>query len=107
MLKKSWRCAVAIVKGNFASSFQTWQKVPEHYIALGADRIIMGHCSEVGPIDPQIRTMVGGLRNFVWQAWTFIRARDELEKKVNDAISKGQNPAPYLQQLAGIDPVFV
>jgi ClpP class serine protease len=30
--------------------------------ALGADTIIMGYCSELGPIDPQIRVAVSGLR---------------------------------------------
>jgi ClpP class serine protease len=50
-------------------------------IALGADKIVMGHCSEVGPTDPQIRILVGNAPQMV-SAWTFIHARDELAKKL-------------------------
>jgi ClpP class serine protease len=39
-------------------------------IALGADKIVMGHCSEVGPTDPQIRIKVGD-RDQMVSAWTF------------------------------------
>jgi hypothetical protein len=75
-------------------------------IALGADIIVMGYCSELGPIDPQIQITVGGRPQWV-SAWTFIRTRDLLQQKAQDAINRGENPAVYLQQLAGLDPVFV
>lgn len=75
-------------------------------IALGADKIVLGYCSELGPIDPQIRIVVGNSPQLV-SAWTFIRARDALIEKVNQATAKQENPAAYLQQLAAIDPVFV
>jgi len=75
-------------------------------IALGADKIVMGYCSELGPIDPQIPIVIGGNRQAV-SAWTFVRTRDLLEKKVGEAIAEGKNPSAYLQQLAAIDPVFV
>src|SRR5205807_1103360 len=39
--------------------------------------------------------------------WSFIRARDQLQEKVQKAPASGENPVVYLQQLAGIDPVFV
>jgi membrane-bound ClpP family serine protease len=75
-------------------------------IALGADAIVMGYCSELGPIDPQIQIIVGNKPQWV-SAWTFIRTRDLLQAKAQDAIAKGENPAVYLQQLAGVDPIFV
>ena len=53
-------------------------------IALGADRIVMGYCSELGPIDPQIRIVVSNSPQLV-SAWTFIRARDVLIERVTDA----------------------
>jgi hypothetical protein len=75
-------------------------------IALGADAVVMGYCSELGPIDPQIQIIVGNKPQTV-SAWTFIRTRDLLQQKAQEAIAKGENPAVYLQQLAGVDPVFV
>jgi Serine dehydrogenase proteinase len=75
-------------------------------IALGADVIVMGYCSELGPIDPQIPIIVGNKPQGV-SAWTFIRTRDLLQQKAQEAIARGENPAVYLQQLAGVDPVFV
>jgi hypothetical protein len=75
-------------------------------IALGADVIVLGYCSELGPIDPQIAITVGNKPQVV-SAWTFIRTRDLLQQKAQDAIARGENPAVYLQQLAGVDAVFV
>lgn len=75
-------------------------------IALGADTIVMGYCSEVGPIDPQIQIAVGNVLQTV-SAWTFIRTRDVLQEKVQQAIARGEDPTVFLQQLAGLDPVFV
>lgn len=75
-------------------------------IALGADKIVMGYCSELGPIDPQVRIVVGNSPQSV-SAWTFIHARDNLIAQVRDAVAKKENPAAFLQQLAAIDPVFV
>ena len=93
-------------KGEFRVIVPNVAKSAGTLIALGADKIIMGYCSELGPIDPQIHIVVGNVRQAV-SAWTFIRTRDALEEKVKDAIAKGENPSAYLQQLAAIDPVFV
>jgi hypothetical protein len=75
-------------------------------IALGANELLMGYCSELGPIDPQISIVVGNTHQMV-SAWTFIRARDQLQEKVQKAMAAGEDPTMFLQQLAGIDPVFV
>jgi len=92
--------------GEFRVIIPNLAKSAGTLIALGADKIIMGHCSEVGPIDPQIRIMVGNAPQMV-SAWTFIHARDELAKKVNNAIAKKEDATAHLQQLATIDTVFV
>ena len=93
-------------KGEFRVIVPNMAKSAGTLIALGADKIVMGFCSELGPIDPQIQIVVGNTPQFV-SAWTFIHARDQLEKRVKDAIAKNEDPSPYLQQLAAIDPVFV
>lgn len=92
--------------GEFRVIVPNMAKSAGTLIALGADKIVMGYCSELGPIDPQIRIVVGGAPQLV-SAWTFIRARDVLVEKVNQATTGNENPAAYLQQLAAIDPVFV
>jgi hypothetical protein len=92
--------------GEFRVIIPNMAKSAGTLIALGADKIVMGHCSEVGPIDPQIRQSIGNSPQNI-SAWTFIHTRDDLQDKVNAAIAKGQDPSAYLQQLASIDPVFV
>jgi hypothetical protein len=99
MCRSHCRGELRVIVPNMAKSAGT-------LIALGADVIIMGYCSELGPIDPQIPIMVGNKQQWV-SAWTFIRTRDLLQQKAQDAIARGENPAVYLQQLAAVDPVFV
>jgi ATP-dependent protease ClpP protease subunit len=92
--------------GEFRVIIPNMAKSAGTLIALGADTIVMGHCSEVGPTDPQIRITVGNAPQMI-SAWTFIHARDELAAKVNEANARGENADAYLQQLATIDSVFV
>lgn len=92
--------------GQFRVIVPNMAKSAGTLIALGADQIVMGYCSELGPIDPQIRIIVGNSTQWV-SAWTFIRARDQLQDKAQQALASGEDPTVYLQQLAAIDPVFV
>ncbi len=92
--------------GEFRVIVPNMAKSAGTLIALGADKIVLGYCSELGPIDPQIRIMVGNCPQMV-SAWTFTRAREELIRKAGEATAKKEDPSPYLQQLAAIDPVFV
>jgi len=93
-------------QGEFRVVVPNMAKSAGTLIALGADRIVMGYCSELGPIDPQIPIVVGNTPQHV-SAWTFIHTRDVLVEEVNDASAKKQNASAYLQQLAAVDPVFV
>jgi ATP-dependent protease ClpP protease subunit len=92
--------------GEFRVIVPNMAKSAGTLIALGADKIVLGYCSELGPIDPQIRITVGNSPQMV-SAWTFIRARDDLIKHVAAATAKKEDPSAFLQQLAAIDPVFV
>ncbi len=77
-------------------------------IALGADEIVMGHCSELGPIDAQVTVVVGGVPRYV-SAQSFIDAQENLEKEFSDRL--GKNPKAdvrdILQQLASLDVTFI
>lgn len=73
--------------------------------ALGADTIIMGYCSELGPIDPQIRVTVSGIVHFI-SALAFVESRDEIMTKIQEATKANEPTAALLQQLAGLNIPF-
>src|SRR5713226_451339 len=75
---------------NFRVIVPNMAKSAGTLIALGADSIVMGYCSELGPIDPQIVIVVGNKPQLV-SAWTFIRARDQLQEKTQKALAAGEN----------------
>lgn len=75
-------------------------------IALGADRIIMGYASELGPVDPQVVVQVSGSYHYV-SAQAFLDARTELEERFQEAIANGEDPRAILQQIASLDPGFL
>jgi ClpP class serine protease len=45
--------------------------------ALGSDEILMGYCSELGPIDPQVQIAVSGVIQSI-SALAFVESRDNL-----------------------------
>lgn len=74
-------------------------------LALGADTILMGYCSELGPIDPQLLVNVSG----AWQqisAQSFVDARDNLMREIQQALQQKKDTVGYLQQLAGLNVPF-
>jgi hypothetical protein len=75
-------------------------------IALGADEIVMGPCSELGPIDAQVPVVSNGISRYV-SAQSFIDARDNLLKQHADAVAKGENVQAILQMLASLDIPFI
>jgi Serine dehydrogenase proteinase len=74
-------------------------------LALGADQILMGYCSELGPIDPQVPIAVSGMTQWV-SAFAFVEARDKLMEQINVALSKNEPTVGLLQQLAGLNIPF-
>jgi len=92
--------------GEFRVIVPNMAKSAGTLIAIGADRIVMGHCSELGPIDPQITLTVSGVTQQV-SAYSFIDARDRLEKKIDKAIAAGQPYVHFLTELGSLDQVFV
>jgi hypothetical protein len=75
-------------------------------IALGADQIVMGYCSELGPIDAQVVVVVGGVPRYI-SAQSFLDARASLEGRFKEAIKKKEDPRAILQQIASLDVPFI
>jgi hypothetical protein len=71
-------------------------------LALGGDTIMMGYCSELGPIDPQVPISVSGITQWV-SAFAFVESRDKIMADIADAIKKQQPTVGLLQQLAGLN----
>jgi hypothetical protein len=74
-------------------------------LALGADEILMGYCSELGPIDPQVQIAVSGVIQWI-SALAFVESRDKLMTEITAATKKKQPTAGLLQQLAGLNIPF-
>jgi Serine dehydrogenase proteinase len=74
-------------------------------LALGADQILMGYCSELGPIDPQVPMVVSGIIQLV-SAFAFVEARDKLVAQIADATKKREPTVGLLTQLAGLNIPF-
>ena len=75
-------------------------------IALGADEIVMGYASELGPIDPQVVVMSSGVYQVI-SAQAFIDAQTDLEQRYRAARAEGEDAMEILQQLAGLDPAYI
>lgn len=75
-------------------------------IALGADKIVMGHASELGPIDAQVLVVSAGMPRYI-SAQSFIDARDSLESRLQEVLKAGDDPRGILQQLATLDPPLI
>src|SRR5271167_3754909 len=71
-------------------------------LALGADQIVMGYCSELGPIDPQVQIAVSGVIQWI-SALAFVESRDTLMKYIAEEKKKRKPVVGMLQQLAGLN----
>lgn len=75
-------------------------------IALGADEIIMGPSSELGPIDAQIPAVIEGVRRYI-SAQSFIDARDDLLDRYDKRKAAKKDVEPILQMLTTLDMPFI
>ena len=95
--KKEFR----VIVPNMAKSAAT-------LISLGADEIVMGYCSELGPIDPQKSIIVNGIEQQI-SVISLINARQNLLTDIANARQKKTDYTGYLQQLtlSSADPSFI
>lgn len=75
-------------------------------LAMGAGEIVMGVASELGPVDPQIPVVVGGLPRYL-PAQAIVDAYDELVAQLNQAQANNTPGAAYATMLQHIDAAFV
>lgn len=75
-------------------------------ITLGADQVIMGPPSGLGPIDAQVEVGVSGVKRWV-SAQSFIDARDKLLEQYNEQVKKKEDTGATLQMLATLDLPFI
>ena len=73
--------------------------------ALGADQIVMGYCSELGPIDPQVQIAVSNVMQYV-SALAFVDSRDKLMEAIGKAFANKEPTVGLMQQLAGLNIPF-
>ena len=73
-----------VIVPNFAKSAATM-------IALGADVIVMGYPSELGPIDPQYQIAVANIVQWV-SGQSFLQAYEAAQQAVQEAIASGVSP---------------
>lgn len=101
MCRQHCRKEFRVVVPNFAKSAATM-------IALGADAIVMGYLSELGPIDPQYTISIGNVVQMV-SGQSFIQAYETAQNKVKEAIVAEESPVGYLQSLSAstMEPAFI
>src|SRR5262249_27771229 len=75
-------------------------------IALGADEIVMGPLSGLGPIDAQIPAVVAGITRYV-SAQSFIDARDGALQQYSERKQNGMDLEPILQMITTLDLPFI
>jgi len=92
--------------GEFRVIVPNLAKSAATMIAISADRIVMGVTSELGPIDPQIPVIQGGVQHYV-SAQSFVDARDRLEQETAAAVKDGNPYQAYIAQLSSLNTGFI
>jgi hypothetical protein len=89
--------------GRFIACVAGAAKSAATMICMGAERIVMGPTSELGPVDPQVVTTRGTTRR-AFSVFNVVRSYETLFREA--ARARG-NLQPYLQQLARYDPMEI
>jgi hypothetical protein len=85
-----------VIVPNYAKSAATM-------LALGADRILMGYLSELGPVDPQIQIILPTGQTQLIPARAYIRGLEN----IRDRIARGEPSAVFVPILAQIRPEMI
>jgi len=77
-------------------------------IALGADVVLMGDPSELGPIDPQYEVAIGGVSQMI-SGQSFIQAYDDAQAEVKRLVADDESPVGVLHSLSSstMEPAFI
>jgi hypothetical protein len=75
-------------------------------VAMGAEEIVMGAASELGPVDPQFPVIVGGIPRYL-PAQAIVDSYDELVRLLHEAQALNQPGGAYATALQHLDPAFV
>jgi hypothetical protein len=90
---------------SYSETGEYWALIPAKaksaatLISFGASKIMMGDSSELGPVDPQYRTIEDGQPKF-FSVHNVITSYDELFEKATQTTG---NLEPYIQQLQRYD----
>lgn len=90
-----------VIVPNYAKSAATM-------VALGADVIVMGAPSELGPIDPQYEVTIAGTTSSI-SGQSFVQAFDNAQQEVKDLLAANDSPVGVLQSLTAstMEPAFI
>jgi hypothetical protein len=76
-------------------------------LAMGADEVVMGPASSLGPIDPQIARVVPNAAIVYRPARHYVEAYERIIQEAERAIKENRPPHAWLQQLKDQDPSFI
>ena len=75
-------------------------------LAFGADEVVMGPYSELGPIDAQVKIVEGGVENYI-SAQTYVDVLEDLQHRIREEEKSGAVSQSLLVQLASLNLPFV
>ncbi len=95
-------------QGRFRLVVPHFAKSAATMLAFGADEVVMGPYSELGPTDAQVKIVEGGVEHFV-SAQTFVDILDRLEYRIREEEKQGQGivSQSLMVQLASLNKPFV
>jgi Serine dehydrogenase proteinase len=92
----------SLCPGEFRVVVPSMAKSAATMTAICSDQIVMGYLSELGPIDPQVPILVGGLWRYI-SAQSFLDGQKEALKEIERAQNENRPVIGYLQLLNSSD----